>query len=98
MPAELESDLQDNMDQGRKQPVVFKAAKTQLVLLDQSNNIGAINVKIDGSVLEEKSCFKMIELTFSSKLDWGSYTISNAKIGALICSMKLLSPEVALHL
>ena len=58
---------------------------------------------MDGSVLEEKSSFKMQDLTFSSKLDWGSYIISNAKtpfkkIGALILSMKFLSPEVALHL
>ena len=42
-------------------------------------------------------------MTFSSKLDWGSCIISIAKtaskkIGALICSMKFLSPEVALHL
>ena len=53
-----------------------------------------------GSILEEKSSFKMLGLTFSSKLDWGSYIISIAKtaskkIGALICSMKFLSPEVA---
>ena len=39
----------------------------------------------------------------SSKLDWGSYIISIAntpskKIGALIRSMKFLSPEVALYL
>ena len=45
----------------------------------------------------------MLELTFSSKLDWGSYIISIAKttskkIGASICSMKFLSPEVALYL
>ena len=45
----------------------------------------------------------MLGLTFSSKLDWGSYIISVAKtaskkIGALICSMKFLSPEVALYL
>ena len=37
----------------------------------------------------------MLVLTFSSKLDWGSYIISIAKtaskkIGALICSMKFL--------
>ena len=56
-----------------------------------------------GSVLEEKSSFKMLELTFSSKLDWGSYIISIAKtvskkVGALIRSMKFLSPEVALYL
>ena len=55
------------------------------------------------SVLEEKSSFKMLGLTFSSKLDWGSYIISIAKtaskkIGALIRSMKFLSPEVALYL
>ena len=58
---------------------------------------------MDGFVLEEKSSFKMLGLTFSSKLDWGSYIISIAKtaskkIGALICSMKFFSPEVALYL
>ena len=45
----------------------------------------------------------MLGLTFFSKLDWGSYIISIAntaskKIGALIRSMKFLSPEVALYL
>ena len=45
----------------------------------------------------------MLGLTFSSKLYWGSYIISIAetaskKIGALIRSMKFLSPEVALYL
>ena len=45
----------------------------------------------------------MLGLTFSSKLDCSSYSISIAKttlkkIGALICSMKFLSPEVALYL
>ena len=55
-----------------------------------------------GSVLEEKSCFKMLGLTFSSKLDWGSYIISitktaSKKIGALIRSMKFLSPVVAVY-
>ena len=58
---------------------------------------------MDGSVLKEKSCFKMLGLTFSSKLDLGSYIISIAKtvskkIGAFICSMKFLSPEVAPYL
>ena len=41
----------------------------------------------------------MLELSFSSKLDWGSYIISIAKtvmIGALIGSMKFLSSVVAL--
>ena len=45
----------------------------------------------------------MLELTFSSKLDWGSYIIYIAKsvskkIGALIRSAKFLSPEAALYL
>ena len=58
---------------------------------------------MDGSVLEEISSFKMLGLTFSSKLDWGSYIISIAKtaskkIGAFIRSMKFLSPEVAVYL
>ena len=55
-------------------------------------------MKIDGSVVEEKSSFKMLGLTFSSKLDEGSYIISIAKtaskkIRALIRSMKFLSPK-----
>ena len=91
------------MDWGRKWLVDFNAGKTQLVLFDRSNNNGSIDVKMDGSVLEEKSSFKMLGLTFSSKLDWGSYIISIAKtasekIGALIRSMKFLSPEAALYL
>ena len=58
---------------------------------------------MDGSVLEEKSSFKMSVMTFPTKLDWGSYIISITKtafmkIGALICSMKFPSPEVALYL
>ena len=74
-----------------------------LVSFEQSNNTGAIDVEMDGPILEEKSLFKMLGMTFSSKLDWGSYIISIAttaskKIGALICSMKFLSPEVALYL
>ena len=45
----------------------------------------------------------MLGLTFSSKFDWKSYITSIAKtaskkIGALIWSMKFLSPEVALSL
>ena len=91
------------MDWGSKWLVDFNAGKTELVLFDQSNNTGAIDVKMEGFVLEKKSSFKMLGLTFSSKLDWGSYIISIAKtaskkIGALIRSMKFLSPEVALYL
>ena len=91
------------MDWGTKWLVDFSAGKTHLVSFDQSNINGCIDVKMDGFVFEEKSSFKMLGLTFSFKLDWVSYIISIAKtafkkIGALICSMKFLSPEVALHL
>ena len=60
-------------------------------------------MKLDRSVLEENSTFKMLGLTFSYKLDWDSYIISIAKtaskkIGVLIRSMKFLSPEVAVYL
>ena len=100
---ELESDLRDTMDWGRKQLVDFNAGKTQLVLFDRSKNTGAIDVKMVGSILEEKTSFKMLGLTFLSKLDQISYIVSIAKtaskkIGALIRSMKFLSPEVALYL
>ena len=103
LASELESDLRDTVDWGRKWLVDFNAGKTQLVSFDRSKNTGAIDVKMDGSVLEEKTSFKMLGLTFSSKLDWGSYIVSIAKtvykkIGALIRSMKFLSLEVALYL
>ena len=103
LASELESDLRDTVDWGKKWLVDFNAVKTQLVSFDLSNNNGSIDMKMDGSVLEEKSSFKMLGLTFSSKLDWGSYIISIAKtaskkIGALIRYMKFLSPEVALYL
>ena len=91
------------MDWGKKWFVDFNTGKTQLVSFERSNNNGSIDVKMCGSFLEEKSSFKMLGLIFSSKLDWGSYIISIAKtaskkIGALIRSMKFLSPEVALSL
>ena len=81
--------------------VDFSAGKTQPVSVNRSNNAGAIGVEIGGFVLEESSSFKMLGLTFSSKLDWRSYTvfiakIASKKIGALVRSMKFFSPEVVL--
>ena len=103
MTSEIESDLSDTVDWGRKWFVDFSAEKTQLVSFGRSNNIGAIEMKMDGSVPEEKLSFKMLPLTFSSKLDLGFYIISTGKttskkIGVLIRSMKFLSLEVALYL
>ena len=69
LASEIEFDLRDTVDWSRKWLADFNTGKTQLVSFDQSNNTGAIDVKMDGSVLEEKSSFKMLGLTFSSKLD-----------------------------
>ena len=85
--------IYETVDWGKKWLVDFSSGKTQLVLFDRSNNIGSVDVKIDGCFLEEKWCFKMLELTFSSKLDWSSYIIAIAKtvskkIRALISSTK----------
>ena len=52
--SELESDLWDTVDWGKKWLTDFNAGKTQLVLFDWSNNTGSIDVKMDGYVLEEK--------------------------------------------
>ena len=97
LSSELESYLQDTVKWDRK----WLFGKTHLVSLDWSNITGAM--KMDGSVLEEKSSFKVLGLTFSSKFDWGSYIISITKtackkVGALIHFKKFLSTEIALFL
>ena len=63
------------MDLDKKRLVDFKGGKTQLVLFDQSSNTGS-EVKMDGSVLEEKSSYKMLQFTFSFNLDLGLLTLS----------------------
>ena len=103
LASELESDLRDTVDWGKKWLVDSNAGKTKLVLFDRPNNNGSIDVKMDGSVPEEKSSFKMLHLIFSSKLEWVSNIIfiaktASKKIGDLTHSMKFLSPEVALYL
>ena len=91
------------MDWGRKWLFDFNAGKTQLVSFDWSNNTGAIDVKMDGSVLKEKLSFKMLGLTSSFKLNWGSYIAfivktTSMKIGALIRPMKFLSRFISINL
>ena len=57
LASELESELRDTVDRGREWLIDFNAGKleTQLVSFDRSSNNSPIDVKIDGSVLEEKS-------------------------------------------
>ena len=74
--------------------VDFSAGKTQLALLDQSINTGAIDMKMDGSVHEEKSSCEVM-FFFCSESDWGSYLIfiaktASKKISALIHSMEFV--------
>ena len=64
LASEFESDLRDIVD-WVKWLVDFNAGKTQLVQFDWSNN-NSSDVKMGGSILEEKSTFKMLGLTFSS--------------------------------
>ena len=93
------------MDWGKKWLVNFNAGKTQLIPFDstdRSDSTGSIDMKMDGSVFEEKPSFKMLG-NFTSELDCGCYIIfivktASKKIRDLIRSMKFLSPEVALHL
>ena len=63
--------MRDTVDWGRKWLVDFNAAKAQIVLFDRSNNTGAIDVKMNGSVLEEESCFKTLGLSPLLKLPPG---------------------------
>ena len=53
LASELESDLQDTADCGKKWLVDFNAGKAQLVLFDRSNNNGSVDGKMDRSALEE---------------------------------------------
>ena len=50
---ELESDLRDTVDWGYRWLVDFNAGKTQVVSLDQRNNNGSIDVKMDGLFLRK---------------------------------------------
>ena len=59
----------------------------------------ATDIKIDASVLDEKSLLKMLELTFSSKLNLSSHIVlitstASMMIGALTHSTKFLSSEI----
>ena len=56
LASELESELRDTVDLGKKWLVDFKAGKTQLVLFDRSNTV-TIDVKMDGSVVEKNIIF-----------------------------------------
>ena len=101
LASELDSDLLDTVEWGRKWLVDFNAGKSQRVSFGWSDKTGAIDVKMGRSVLEEKSSFKIF-FTFSCKLDCCSHIsiakTASKKIAVVVCSMKCLSPEVTLCL
>ena len=70
MVSELKSALQEiSVGNG-----FFISVQQKLDLFQlKSSNPGAIDVKINGSVFQEKPSLKMLRLHFCSKLDWGSY-------------------------
>ena len=69
------------MDWGRKWLVDFNAGKIQVVSFDWSNNTDAIDVKMDGSVLEKKSILRC----------WGCLSLLNW-VEALTLSLLLKLP------
>ena len=69
LTSDIDSDLQDIdcRNRLRKWLVDFNPRKTLFWLL---KNPGTINVKIDESVPDKKWSFKMLGLSFSSKVNW----------------------------
>ena len=76
LASELLSDPQDTVDWSRKWFVDFNVGKTQLVYFDRSNIISAIDVKMEGSSLQENNLFRCWGVGFLSKLGWASYIFS----------------------
>ena len=71
MTFEFESDVADTADWGGKWLVACQCWEN-FVSFDGLHNLGAVDVKIAGFILEEKPSFKMLRLSFSAKLDRGS--------------------------
>ena len=52
----------------KKWLITFNATKIPLISFDQSNNYCSIDTEMDGSVLEEKSAFKILGLSLTLHL------------------------------
>ena len=87
LASELESNLWDTKDWPSKWLVDFSSGKTQLTSFDQCNNTGAIDMKMDGSILEENYLLR----------SWNWLSFSNC-IGALTLFLLLkLYPRKLWH-
>ena len=93
---QIKSDLQDLVNWDIKWLVYFNVE--WINLFRRSFGSSATDIKLNGSVHDKKSCFKMLGFSFSSKLDWGSYIASISEIEIFIHFMKFPSSEVAFYL
>ena len=69
MATELESDLWDIMNWGRKQLVDFNTGKTQIILFELSNDTGCYWYEDEWVCPGGKIIFNKLTLSFSSKFD-----------------------------
>ena len=60
LASKLESDLLETVDWGQEGSVTFSVGRTGLVSFDRSINTGTIDVKMNGSLFNEKSFLKML--------------------------------------
>ena len=88
--SELESDIRDTVDWVKKCLINVSAKKIQFNLFDCFSSYGAIVEKMDGNVLNEKLSFEMLQLSFTSQRDWGSYIFYIAKTASKKWNVDLL--------
>ena len=62
-----------------------------ILLLDQLNNSGGTDEKMNESILHKKSSFKMIRMVSSSNLDWAAYIVSIVTIAFDSFSMMMVT-------
>ena len=67
LASEPESDLRETGEGSGL--LISVLEKLKLVSFERFNNTGTIDEKVAGSVLEKKSSFQLMGLSFSSKLD-----------------------------
>ena len=73
LASEPNYDLLDTAYWNRKVIAVFGDRKNKLDFFDCSNKSGFLELNMDGFFLKEKSPFKIVKVSLSSKLDRGSY-------------------------
>ena len=96
LASELESDLQDCVDCGRKCLLVSMLERLSLFCSTGLTTLVLLMRKWMGLFFRKKTSFEISKLSFSSGMNWGSYIISVTKfafkkIGASIRSINVVS-------